>query len=372
MSASAPTNKSQPFTLTDVYKDSGVDTDEADLGLKRLTERIRKTWPGPGMPYSVNLDIGYFANVIDFGGVGLAVCTDGVGSKAMIATKLQKYDTIGIDCVAMNVNDVICVGARPVSMVDYIAIDRVDARILDQIAIGLTEGCIEAGVSLSGGEISQLKGMVTGFDLVGMAVGRVDLDKIIVGQNIQPGDVLIGIESSGIHSNGLSLARRAFFERDDLNFKLSDYFPEFGCDLGSELLRPTYIYVKEVLDVIAQVQSVKALVHITSDGFLNLSRVEARVGYLIDSLPPVPPIFSMIQKLGDVRRGEMFEVYNMGIGFCIVVSPPDAEKVMSIVRKHNKKAYRLGYTVDDPRRRVHLVKEELVGEGKRFHSARSS
>jgi phosphoribosylformylglycinamidine cyclo-ligase len=195
----------------EAYKHSGVDTDEADSGLKKLTRRIMQTWPPAGQPGQVLLDIGYFANVVDFGGIGVAMCTDGVGSKALIATRMSKYDTIGIDCVAMNVNDVICVGAQPVSMVDYIAIDRVDASILDQIAVGLADGARAAGVSVSGGEISQLKGMINGFDLVGMVVGHVALDKILVGSRIEPGDILIGLESSGIHSNGLSLARRAFF-----------------------------------------------------------------------------------------------------------------------------------------------------------------
>jgi phosphoribosylformylglycinamidine cyclo-ligase len=181
---------------TDIYKSSGVDTDEADVGLKRLTRRIMKTWPPVGEFGQVQLGIGYFANVVDFGGIGVAICTDGVGSKALIATMMEKYDTIGIDCVAMNVNDVICVGAQPVSMVDYIAIEKVDADILDQISVGLSDGANIAGISISGGEISQLKGILNGFDLVGMAVGRVALDQINVGENIHPGDILIGIAGS--------------------------------------------------------------------------------------------------------------------------------------------------------------------------------
>ena len=233
---------------SDVYKASGVDTDEADAGLRRLTTRIMRTWPMAGQLGEVQLDIGYFANVVDFGGIGVAICTDGVGSKALIATKMEKYDTIGIDCVAMNVNDVICVGAKPVSMVDYIAIQKVDATILDQISIGLTKGATIAEVSISGGEISQLKGILNGFDLVGMAVGRVALDSINVGEHIKPNDILIGIESDGIHSNGLTLARRAFFELH--NYTLSHRFSDLTGDLGTELLKPTAIYVKEVLEVL--------------------------------------------------------------------------------------------------------------------------
>src|SRR5207249_10917790 len=182
---------------------------EADAGLANIVARITATWPASGLG-AVKLPIGYFANVIDIGGIGLAICTDGVGSKAMIAQLMGKYDTIGIDCVAMNVNDLLCIGARPLSLVDYIATDRADAAMLDQIAIGLAEGARQAGVSIIGGEISQLPDMVRGFDLVATAVGSVALDRIVIGADLEPGDRVIGIASNGIHSNGMSLARRVF------------------------------------------------------------------------------------------------------------------------------------------------------------------
>ncbi len=349
----------------DTYKAAGVDTDEADAGLKRLTARIMKTWPPRGALGEVQLDIGYFANVVDFGGgIGVAICTDGVGSKALIAKMMDKYDTIGIDCVAMNVNDVICVGAQPVSMVDYIAIEKVDAEILDQISIGLARGADIAGISISGGEISQLKGILNGFDLVGMAVGHVALDRINVGEHIHPGDVLIGIESNGIHSNGLTLARRAFFELH--NYSLSHNFEELSNDLGTELLKPTEIYVKEILDILNNIENVKALVHITSDGFLNLTRVKAPVGYVIDSLPPTPPIFSIIQRLGKVELSEMFRVYNMGIGFCLVVSPSSVDQTMSILHRHERRAHVIGHATDDNMKQVILEKQGLIGRGKWF------
>ncbi|MGH6816841.1 MAG: phosphoribosylformylglycinamidine cyclo-ligase [Hyphomicrobiaceae bacterium] len=350
--------------LHDRYKDSGVDTDEADDGLKRLTQRIVRTWPPAGAFGAVKLDIGYFANVIDICGVGVAISTDGVGSKAMIATMLRKYDTIGIDCVAVNVNDVLCVGARPVSMVDYIAIEKAEAHVLDAISVGLCEGAGIAGISISGGEISQLKEMVHGFDLAGTAIGYVALDKILAGNDIREGDVLIGIESNGIHSNGMSLARRAFFELN--TYKLSHRFEDLGHDLGTELLRPTHIYVQEVLELLEKVGSVKALAHITSDGFLNLTRVAAEVGYVIDALPPVPPIFSIVQRAGGVDDAEMFSVYNMGIGFCAVIAPEDASLALSILAGKGKRAHRIGYAVSDPARRVTLSKQGLVGRGKRF------
>ena len=246
------------------------------------------------------MDIGYFANVIDIGGIGLAICTDGVGSKSIIAQMMNRYDTIGIDCVAMNVNDAICVGARPISMVDYIAIEKADADILGAIAIGLVEGAKQAGISISGGEIAPLKDVVRGFDLVGMAVGIVPLDRIITGRDLVPGDVVIGLESSGIHSNGLTLARHVFFERAQLS--IDHVFPELGIPLAEELLRPTLIYVPEILDIIRTIPTVKALINITGDGLLNLPRVDAKVGFLIDDLPPVPAIFRLIQQLWGRRH----------------------------------------------------------------------
>src|SRR5499427_7691560 len=192
----------------EIYRESGVDTAEADAGLNRIIARVQRTWPAAGLGRVV-LPIGYFANVIELDGVGL--CTDGVGSKTIIADMLGKYDTIGIDCVAMNVNDMICVGAKPLSMVDYIAVAQTDAAMLDAVAQGLCAGAEIAGISISGGETAQLKDLVKGFDLVGMAVGRVALDKVIDGRNVRAGDIVIGVRSNGVHSNGYSLARQAFF-----------------------------------------------------------------------------------------------------------------------------------------------------------------
>src|SRR6266478_5970152 len=210
MPGSSPGMTGERNVRSEIYRQSGVDTAEADAGLSRIIARVQKTWPRQGLGRLV-LPIGYFANVIELDGVGLALCTDGVGSKTIIASLMQKYDTIGIDCVAMNVNDMICVGAKPVSLVDYIAIEKADAAMLDAIAIGLCEGARQADISISGGETAQLKDIVNGFDLVGMAVGRVDLDKVISGKGVAAGDVVIGVKSSGIHSNGLTLARNAFF-----------------------------------------------------------------------------------------------------------------------------------------------------------------
>ena len=182
------------MTEQDRYRQAGVDVAAAEAGLAKIVATIKGTWPAKGELGAVALDIGFFANVIDIGsGMGLAICTDGVGSKSMIADMMKKYDTIGIDCVAMNVNDLISVGARPLSMVDYIAVAAADPDLLGAIAIGLAEGARQAGISISGGEIAQLKDIVAGFDLVGMAVSLVPLDRVIVGREVAPGDVVIGI-----------------------------------------------------------------------------------------------------------------------------------------------------------------------------------
>lgn len=356
-----------PLSLHTAYKDSGVDTDEADIGLNRLVKRITRNWLPPGNFGGVQLPIGYFANVINIGdGKGLAICTDGVGTKAIIAQMMKQYDTIGIDCIAMNVNDLICLGAEPLSFVDYIAVDRVNLHIIDAIAEGLACGAEQAGISISGGETAQLEDVVRGFDLAGTAVGTVSLDKIITGRHLEPGDRIIGIQSNGIHSNGLTLARKAFFKREQ-PLPLEYEIPGTGVALGEELLRPTFIYVREVMDILRRVPDIKALVNITSDGLLNLSRVDnPRVGFLIDEMPEAPEIFKLIQSYGQVRISEMFEVYNMGVGFCVVADESKISPILSILEKHNLTAWVMGKVIEDPTKGVYLPGHRLVGHKKRF------
>jgi phosphoribosylformylglycinamidine cyclo-ligase len=349
----------------DVYKQAGVDTAEADAGLNHIIRRVQGTWPKRGTG-RVLLPIGFFANVIEMDGVGIALCTDGVGSKTIIANEMRKYDTIGIDCVAMNVNDLICVGAKPFSFVDYIAIEHADATMLDAIGAGLCKGADMAGISISGGETAQLKDIVKGFDLVGMAVGRVDLDKVISGKGVAERDVIIGVRSSGVHSNGLSLARKAFFENH--NYTVDQRFDELGVTLGEELLRPTDIYVREAMEILQRVKGVKALINITSDGLLNLARVEAKMGFEIDHLIEPHPIFTLIQQHANVDDSEMFEVFNMGIGFCYVVDPDDAALTISILESYDRKAQRIGYAVPDPEQHVHIHERKLVGHHKTFRN----
>jgi phosphoribosylformylglycinamidine cyclo-ligase len=355
------------FKSHTAYRDSGVDTDEADRGLNKLVDRIKRNWLPPGDFGGVQLPIGYFANVVNIGdGKGLAICTDGVGTKAIIAKMMHKYDTIGVDCVAMNVNDLICLGVQPLTFVDYIAVDRDNLHLLDEIAVGLARGADEAGVSISGGETAQLEDIVRGFDLAGTAAGIVSLDKIITGRDLEPDDLVIGIQSNGIHSNGLTLARKAFF-KSARPLSLDFPVPESNISLGEELLRPTLIYVREVMDILKQVPNVKALVNITSDGLLNLCRVHnPKVGFLIEDMPETPTIFKMIQEYGHVSTAEMFQVYNMGVGFCVVASEGDISAIFSILRRHNRKAWVIGRVTEDPTNGVELPRQGLVGHGKRF------
>ncbi|MPZ58132.1 MAG: phosphoribosylformylglycinamidine cyclo-ligase [Rhizobiales bacterium] len=348
---------------SETYQQAGVDTAEADAGLANIIARVQRTWPAAGLGRVV-LPIGYFANVIDLGGIGLALCTDGVGSKTIIADMMGKYDTIGIDCVAMNVNDMICVGAKPLSLVDYIAVHRSDADMLDAIGAGLCAGAEMAGISISGGETAQLKEVVRGFDLVGMAVGRVDLNKVIDGRDVADGDIIIGVRSNGVHSNGLSLARKAFFH--DHRFPIGHTFAELDGTLGEELLRPTHIYVPEALEILQTVRGIKALINITGDGLLNLVRVAAGVGFVIDNPIEPHPIFPLVQRHARVDDSEMFEVFNMGTGFCYVVRPADADLTLSILTRHGRTAQRIGYAVTDREKRIRIPARNLVGKHKQF------
>jgi len=356
------------------YVKAGVDTEREERVLSRLIYTASQTFAfvrDIGKPV---LPIGFFANVLDLGhGMGLALSTDGVGTKIIVAQMMQKYDTLGIDCVAMNANDVLCVGARPISFLDYIAVQEANPDLLEQLMDGLKEGARLAGVAICGGEIAQVREMIAseregwGFDLVGMCVGHVRLDQLITGRSIAPGDVIIGIRSSGIHSNGLTLARRVLFRQN--NYSVDTRFEELGRTLGEELLEPTSIYVREVVEAIERPLAIKGLAHITSDGLLNLLRFDTgqtEVGYVIDQLPPIPPIFSLIQKSGDIPDHEMFRVFNMGIGFCVVLSEGDSDEFMAIVKQHGKEAYRIGHVVKDPARKVLIGPYGLVGQGSAF------
>jgi phosphoribosylformylglycinamidine cyclo-ligase len=273
---------------------------------------------------------------------GIALSTDGVGTKLKIAEELGRLDTVGIDCVAMNVNDVICVGAEPLAMLDYIAIDRADPEVCEQIGIGLARGATLAGIEIPGGELAQLGDMVHGVDVSGACFGTVALAEIVDGSAAAPGDVVIGLPSSGLHSNGYTLARSALagIEMDD---------ERLGRPLGEVLLEPTEIYVKPLLELLRSEVEVHGLAHITSGGVENLLRLAAEVTYEIDAPLPVPPVFELIRERGGVSEEEMHQVFNMGCGFCVVVPAADEAKALGLLRSHYPDAARIGHAVEGPR-----------------------
>jgi phosphoribosylformylglycinamidine cyclo-ligase len=350
---------------TRAYAQSGVDTSQADRALSRLLLEISPT-QAFGAPSEVG--VGHFAAVIRVGGLQLALTTDGVGTKILVAELMNRYDTIGIDCVAMNVNDLLCVGAEPLAMLDYIAVEETNPEVFAQIGRGLAEGAKQAGVSIVGGETAQIPSMLRGavegrgLDLVGMAVGLVPEGGLLDGSAIQPGDVVIAIASSGVHSNGLSLARQALLPK----LALDAHVAELGRTLGDELLEPTRIYVPHIRALKAAGIRLRACAHITGDGLLNLRRVEASVGFELHGLPEPPPIFALIEKLGAIDRGEMRTVFNMGVGMTIVVAEPDVDRALATIRSLDVEAWPIGRAVADGERRVRIPAEHLIGHSKHF------
>jgi len=322
----------------DAYTKAGVDQGAADsavAGLVRALAAIKLERPSLQVPLP-----GHYASVIRIDEqTGIALSTDGVGTKLLVAEELRRFDTVGIDCVAMNVNDVICVGAEPLAMLDYIAVQKAEPEVCRQIGVGLARGAELAGVEIPGGELAQLGDLVSSVDVSGACFGTVALDAIVDGSAVQPGDVVIGLPSSGIHSNGYTLARAAL-----AGIPLDD--DRLGRPLGDVLLEPTEIYVKAALALLRSEVDVRGLAHITSGGLGNLLRLAAEVGYEIDSPLPAQPVFELIRERGDVSDEEMHEVFNMGCGFCAVVAPGDEEAALALLREHYPAAKRVGRAVD--------------------------
>ena len=323
--------------MSDAYAKAGVDQGAADSAVSGLVEALGAIQLGrPSRQVSLP---GHYASVIRLDErTGIALSTDGVGTKLMVAEELGRFDSIGIDCVAMNVNDVICVGAEPLAMLDYIAIDRADPAVCAEVGIGLARGAELAGVEIPGGELAQLGGMVRGFDVAGACFGTVALDAIVDGSSVEPGDPVIGLPSSGIHSNGYTLARAAL---DGLALG-EDPDGRLGRSLGEVLLEPTEIYVRPVIELLRSALEVRGLAHITSGGLENLLRLAAEVGYEIDDPLPIPPIFELIGERSEVGDEEMHRVFNMGCGFCCVVAAEDEAAAVSLLREHHPGARRIG------------------------------
>ncbi len=318
----------------DAYAKAGVSQSDADLAVSRLVAALSTANLGRA---SRQVDLkGHYAAVMRLDNkTGIALSTDGVGTKLLVAEELGRFDTVGIDCIAMNVNDIICVGAEPLAMLDYLAVEKADPEMCEQIGVGLARGAELAGIEIPGGELAQIGDLVKGFDIAGACFGTVALDSIIDGSGVTPSDVVIGLPSSGIHSNGYTLARSAVAGID-----LND--DRLGRPLGEVLLEPTEIYVKAVMELLASGARVHGLAHITSGGLDNLLRLKAEVTYEItDPLAP-QPIFELIAERADVPPAEMYEVFNMGCGFCVVVPPEDEETALEVLRGHYPEARRIG------------------------------
>ena len=275
--------------------------------------------------------------------------TDGVGTKLRIAQYMNRHDTVGIDCVAMCVNDVVCAGAKPLVFLDYIACGKnVPERIAD-IVKGVAEGCVQAGCALVGGETAEMPGFYPEdeYDLAGFTVGAVDKSKILDNSTMQPGDVLIALPSSGVHSNGFSLVRKIFDLENDPDV-LTRYGDELGCTLGEALLAPTRIYVKPVLAVMQEV-TVKGVSHITGGGFYeNIPRSlkEGCGARIAKADVRTPALFDLLAKVGNVPERDMFNTFNMGVGMVLTVAPEDADRALEILHAHGEDAYRLGTIVE--------------------------
>jgi phosphoribosylformylglycinamidine cyclo-ligase len=327
----------------DAYARAGVSQDEADASVAALVAALATR---PGGPSRQVLASGHYANVVRIDDrTGIALTTDGVGTKLLVAEQLGRWDTVGIDCVAMNVNDVICVGAEPVAMLDYLAVDRADRAVAAQIGEGLARGAELAGIEIVGGELAQLGEIVNGLDLAGSCFGLVALDSLITGSAIEAGDPVIGLPSSGLHSNGYTLARSALSE-----IPMDD--ERLGPPLGEVLLEPTEIYVKPILELLRSEVDVRGLAHITSGGLGNLLRLETESGFEIDDPLPVPPIFELVQELGEVSDEEMREVFNLGCGFCCVVAAGDESTALDLLRRDYPEAKRIGRATADAELRI--------------------
>ncbi|MEO8092213.1 MAG: phosphoribosylformylglycinamidine cyclo-ligase [bacterium] len=322
----------------DAYARAGVSQRQADEAVEALVAQLGRI--DPGRPSRVVGLPGHYASVIRIDEhTGVAFGTDGVGTKMVLAERLGRFDTIGIDCVAMNVNDLVCVGAEPIALLDFILCADADPDVCGQIGVGLRRGAELAGVEIPGGEIAQVGDVVSGWELTASAIGLVGLEEIVTGARGEPGDALIGLPSSGLHSNGYTLARAALDE-----VPLDDW--RLGRPLGDVLLEPTEIYVRAVLELLRGDVDVRGLAHITGDGLNNLLRLGGGVGYEIDSPLPVPPVFELIRELGGVGEQQMYEVFNMGLGFVCVVAAADTGAALETLGRHHPGAARIGNVTD--------------------------
>ena len=304
------------------YEKSGVSIDKKSDSIGSLVKELKYQRSGFGQQVRIP---GLFASLIDFGDKYVTLATDGVGTKLLIAEELGIWDTVGIDCIAMNVNDTICVNAQPISFVDYIALNDPNGEITEQIGIGLNKGAELSDMEIVGGEIAVLPEMVNGIDLSGTCMGVVARDQVITGEACEEGDLIVSLRSSGLHSNGLTLARKVV---QAANIKLTDTMSGLSKPIGMELLTPTEIYVKQVMEITGN-HEVHGLVDITGGGLRNILRMKKGLRYTIDDPEEPQQIFKIIQELGQIEDKEIYQTLNMGMGFAIIAPEQEAEDIAS-------------------------------------------
>lgn len=315
------------------YKDAGVDVKKIRSAQKSIGEIISSSHKML-VEGKVLSGFGHYAGLIRIGKDTFALHCDGVGTKVLVAQLMNKFDTVGIDCVAMNVNDVICVGARPIGFVDYVALRHPNEALLEEIARGLVQGAKQAEVAIVGGETAVLPDVISGegenaFDLAGTVMGIVK-GKPLLGHGIRKGDMIVGVESSGLHSNGYSLARKVLLGK----YSVDDMADHLVQTVGEELLVPTRIYVKPVMELLKKRIPVHGLAHITGGSFTKMPRMKANVRYMLDDLPSPTGIFKQIQVDGSIDPVEMYRTFNMGIGFCVVCPKTAVDAVVRTFAKH--------------------------------------
>ena len=330
--------------MSDAYKQAGVDIEAGNQAVERMKKHVKRTFRP-----EVLTDLGGFGALFrldtsKYKKPVLVSGTDGVGTKLKLAFALDKHDTIGIDAVAMCVNDVVVQGAEPLFFLDYLACDKVIPEKIEAIVKGIADGCAQAGCSLIGGETAEMPGMYAEgeYDIAGFTVGVADEDKLITGAAVKPGDVLLGLASSGVHSNGFSLVRKVLLA--DRGLSLTEHVDALGKTLGEELLTPTRIYVKQILSLLDTVE-VKAMAHITGGGFTeNIPRVlpEGTQAVVDVGTWPILPIFTLVQEAGGISWDDMYRTFNMGIGMVIVVSEADAERATETLKQLGEQVYRIG------------------------------
>ncbi len=326
------------------YSDAGVDIDKGNLFVSQIKSIVSETHRR-----GVLTDIGGFSGLFAIGNEDLKnpvliASTDGVGTKLIVAKLCNKHDTIGIDLVAMCVNDVIVSGAKPLFFLDYFSSSTLDVAVATEVVRGIAKGCKQASCSLIGGETAEMPGLYQpgDYDLAGFVVGIGDRNAIIDGSDIRVGDKIIGLASSGIHSNGYSLVRKVFF--DELEKKVDDFIEEFGCTVGEELLRPTRIYVDSIINILRRYK-INGLVHITGGGFIdNIPRIlpAGCVARIKTGSWPVLPVFTYLQEKGNITAAEMYRTYNMGIGMMAIVSGNNVDDLLHQFRAHGEQPYLIG------------------------------